>query len=488
MTSSPYGSATKALKSFNELYERLAPQGYFAPRADDAERSVLGAMIFDKSAAESALEVIGQRTLENSPFYSENHSIIYLAMMNLQKRGVQIDMLTLVNRLREKGNLERIGGAAYLVELSGATVTTVYLQQHCKIILEKYLARQVIAKCEEAKLMLYDKHEDVFGLTDQLEQDLYALKDSNQTTEFSTIEEAALLLEESFHGIPDLALPGMPSGMKELDERLGGLRAPRYYVLGARPSTGKSAMSVSWALFGAQYDERPKGTFLWSGEMGKEDTTTRILANLSGVDSEVISRNHLTDEQRGRLNRAKEKLHGMPIIIDDTPNITPTQLRSKVRRAMRQFPIHVVVVDFIQLMDSDTKEPDLTRRVTSISRSLRALTKELGVAVLALSALNRGASDAKDEARYRKPMISELRESGQIESDADVVLLLWRKELYQGMTRVPITVIIGKQRLGRSGDEFVVSFDLETSRFEDGLMFPTFSDEHTIYVGEQVPF
>ena len=443
------------------------------PHSIETEQSVLGSMMVDAYAAEIAFEEIGDcdMSVEATPFYRDAHAIIYMSAVAILKRNERVDLLTITDRLREKGNLDLIGGPSYLVELTSRIVTTANVQTHSRIIKQKHLAREMIVLNDMVNTELWDGYENPMALNDVHQAALFDMRSKVKKPEFEGVGVLAERKLASLALMGDLVAPGIKLGIDVIDSVTGGLRPTRYYALGAREGTGKSALAVDWALNAAFGKDKSYGVFHWTGEMSKDDVTTRILANLANVDSMDIDDNKLTVDEREDMNAAAYKLAKTPYVIDDTSGITPLQLRAAIRRAMRQHPIDLVIIDCIQWMEADYIEHDNTKRMTAISKQLKRLAKDLKVSVLVLSSLRR---DEKNP--YSEPNKSMLRESGQLESDADAVMLLWLKEPYEGEDVVPITVKFDKQRARMMG-RVEIAFRRSRSHFTDKqIEFPEFKE------------
>jgi replicative DNA helicase len=479
-----FKSAKNYLRSFADLYDRLSTDGLIPPQALDVEQSVLGAMMIDKDAANKVLEILGDRGLEESPFYRESHTVLYRAMVALDARSETIDLLSVTNQLRLDGQLEIVGGPSYLVELTSRVVTTANVESHARIILDKYIARELIRTCEEIKLRAFTGEDDTFELLDQAEGALFRLSESRHRKSVSPIKplaHATLELLDSIDG-KHSGITGVPSGLADLDNLTSGWQKSDLIILAARPSQGKTALSLAFARNAAITEKKEDrvGVAYFSLEMSAMQLVLRLLCSEAKVDMQRARKGQLTHEEWRRIPIAMGRLTEAPIFIDDTPAITPLELRAKCRRLKAQENVGLIVIDYLQLMGSSRHMESREREISLISRSLKALAKELDVPVIALSQLNRSVESRTE----KRPMLSDLRESGAIEQDADVVMFIYRPETY-GIESVMVKgnqvsaegvaeVIVGKQRNGPI-DDITVSFIKQYARFENYANWPEFT-------------
>lgn len=470
------------LRSFSELYEHVAGTGLVPPQALEIEQSILGAMMIDKTAANRVLEVIGDRTLEDSPFYREAHTAIYRAITALDEKRESIDLMSVTQRLRFDGALEECGGPAYLVELTSKVVTTANVEAHARLILEKYLARELIRTCEEMKLRAFVGEDDTFELLDQAESSLFKLSETRHAKSFLRMDKLAHSTIDYLEKIHDrdTSVTGVSSGLDDLDEITNGWQKTDLIVLAARPSQGKTALALSLARNAAIVPEGKDKipVALFSLEMGAQQLVLRILCAEAQVDMQKARKGKLGADEWRKVSAAIGKLHAAPIFIDDTAAITPIELRAKCRRLKQTENIGLVIVDYLQLMEVSRHMDSREREISMISRSLKALAKELNIPVIALSQLNRSLEARSD----KRPMLSDLRESGAIEQDADLVLFIYRPETYgieqydDGKpTEGTAEIIVGKQRNGPIGTSRV-AFRKDVGRFESLLFIPDFDE------------
>lgn len=468
-----FRSAKTYLNSFADLFDRLAVNGLIPPQSVDVERSILGAMMIDKTAVNRVVELIGDRTLEDSPFYREQHTHIYRSILSLDERSEPVDLLSVTNQLRQDGKLDMIGGPAYLVELTSEVVTTANVETHAKIILEKHISRELIRTCEEIKLRAFMGEEDAFDLLDQAEGALFKLSESRHKKSFQHMKPLAFEAIEQLERVSGQAtgVTGVPSGLRDLDNLTSGWQKSDLVILAARPSQGKTALSLTFARNAALHPEKDKrtGVAYFSLEMGAMQLVLRLLCAEAKVDMQRARKGQLNDEEWRKLSMTIGKLSEAPIFIDDTAAVTPLEVRAKCRRLKSQENIGLVVIDYLQLMGSSRYMESREREISTISRSLKALAKELNIPVIALSQLNRSVETRKQG----RPMLSDLRESGAIEQDADIVMFIYRPETYgietdeNGYSTEGVAeIIVGKQRNGPI-DDVKVAFVKQYARFED---------------------
>ncbi|MBS1904345.1 MAG: replicative DNA helicase [Bacteroidetes bacterium] len=461
----------------------MSGSGLVPPQAVEIEESLLGAMMIDKVAANRALEVLGDRTLEDSPFYREAHTAIYRAMVDLDSKGEPIDVLSVTSRLRLNGTLEEVGGPAYLVELTSKVVTTANVEAHARLLLEKYLGRELIRTCEEIKLRAFLGEDDTFELLDQAEGSLFHLSETRHRRSFQRMDRLSHETMEHLQHIHDhhSSITGVQTGLTDLDEITGGWQKTDLIIIAARPSQGKTALSLTLARNAAMnpIKEHRVPVAIFSLEMGAQQLVLRMLCSESQVDMQSARKGRLSGEDWKKVSHGISRLHEAPLFIDDTAGITPLELRAKCRRLKATENIGLVIVDYLQLMEVSRSMDSREREISTISRSLKALAKELNIPVIALSQLNRGVESRPD----KRPMLSDLRESGAIEQDADLVLFIYRPETYgieqyeDGKpTEGTAEIIIGKHRNGPIG-QARVAFRGSVGRFDNLIYMPQFEDD-----------
>jgi replicative DNA helicase len=428
------------------------------PQAPDAELSLLGALLIDSDVLNKILEV-----LQAGDFYKPSHQKIYAAVLTLFQKGEPFDVISLGNQLHARGELEDIGGTPYLAKLAASVASSANALHYAKIIREKAMLRHAIHVATDIVEQGYNGCEDVELFLDGAEKCLFEISERNIRQSFSPVRE---IVKESFKTIERLyenktSVTGMPTGFKKLNELTSGFQPSDLVIIAGRPSMGKTALALNVALNAAR--ETGQAVAVFSLEMSKEQLVQRMLCSEARVDSSKLRGGYLRESDWPKLTKAASTLSESSIFIDDTPAISILEMRAKARRLKKEQKLGMVVVDYLQLMRSDNSE-SREREVSDISRSLKALAKELKVPVVALSQLNRGV-EARNE---KRPQLADLRESGSIEQDADVIAFIYREEVYnrdtpqQGLAEV----IIGKQRNGPIGT-VKLKFFSEYTRFEE---------------------
>lgn len=423
------------------------------PWSEEAEISVLSAMLIDGDAVALAVEEV-----EESAFYKEANRRIYRAMIRLYSRGEVIDPVTLSDELKSVSELESVGGMAYLARLVDAVPTAANIEYHCRILRDKAILRRLI---ESATDIIQDAYEapagDVEETLDHAEARIFQIAQASKREGFVPIKS---ILWPTFERIEELqrspgSVTGVASGFADLDNMTAGFQRGDLIVVAGRPSMGKTALALNFAQHAAIDGEVPTAVF--SLEMSKESLVQRMLCAEGRVDSGRLRRGRLRDDEYTRLATAAGHLNTAPIWIDDTPAISPLELRAKARRLAADTDLGMLVVDYMQLMTGPRNAENRQQEISSISRALKAIAKELDVPVLALSQLSRGPEQRTD----KRPLLSDLRESGAIEQDADLVMFVYREEVYrkegdmfdeQGESlEGRAELIVGKQRNGPTG-------------------------------------
>ena len=431
------------------------PAGRMPPQAVAVEQSVLGAMMLERDAIPKTIEI-----LPRGSFYSERHNLIYDAVLSLFERANPVDMITLGDELKRRGKLDEIGGAYYLTELTTMVATAANVEYHARILAEKSLLRNLIETMTTMVGKAYDPSADAFELLDEAESDIFKISESQlrrSATSMNDVLKETLTRLESIHG-REGGITGVPSGFARVDQMTGGWQPSDLIIIAARPSMGKTAFSLSMARNAALHHEKPTGVAIFSLEMSSGQLAQRLLTSEAKVDAQAARTGRLSDEDWPRLARAAGKLSAAPIFIDDTPGLTILELRAKSRRLKAEHDIGLIIVDYLQLMHGSGmgKNSNREQEIAHISRSLKGLAKELNVPVIALSQLSRAVETRGGDHR---PQLSDLRESGSIEQDADVVAFIYRAEVYKigvdvngNSTEGLAELIIGKQRNGPIGD------------------------------------
>lgn len=420
------------------------------PQNIEAEQSVLGAMMLDKEAIAKASEI-----LTSEDFYREAHRVIFNAMLELYNKNEAVDMVTITDILRRDNKLEDIGGIAYITALANVVPTAANVKYHADIIAEKSVLRQLVCVSTEIATMGYEGSDDVGVLLDTAESRILEISNRKKKNDFTQIKD---VLMDSVQGLEKLitnkgGLTGLPTGFPDLDKLTSGLHPSDFIILAARPSMGKTALALNIVQNVAlrahkQIGGEPRSVAFFSLEMSKEQLVHRMLCAEAGIDSQRLRVGEMGDKDWDSLWAACDTMSKAKIYIDDTAGITAMEMRSRARRLKAEHGLDLIVVDYLQLMQGSGRKSfsgDRQQEVSEISRSLKALARELDVPVLALSQLSRGV-----EARQvKRPMLSDLRESGSLEQDADIVAFLYREDYYDKETENKHTeLIIAKHRNG----------------------------------------
>jgi replicative DNA helicase len=423
--------------------------GKLPPQALDLEEVVLGALMLEKNALNAVVEF-----LKPEHFYSEQHKEIYTAIIDLFKATEPVDMRTVVNQLRKTGKIELVGGAYVIAELTAKVSSAANIEYHARVIMEMAIKRTLIEVASKIQSDAYEDTTDVFELLDKTEQSIFQISDSNLRKNYDNmrnlmaraIQELQLMKEHKD------GLTGVPSGFTELDRMTSGWQRSDLVIIAARPGMGKTAFVVS-ALRNAAVDFKIP-VALFSLEMASVQLVNRMISAEAELESEKIKKGNLAEHEWAQLVHKTSRLSSAPIFIDDTPGLSILELRAKCRRLKAEHGIQIIVIDYLQLMRGD-QGGNREQEIASISRSLKGIAKELNVPVLALSQLSRGVETRGGD---KKPQLSDLRESGSIEQDADIVMFLYRPEYYkitvdeEGMpTQGTGEVIIAKHRNGSTG-------------------------------------
>ena len=422
----------------NEIVNKVLPNDTLA------EQAVLGSMIADKDAVISAVEL-----LKPDDFYREDHKEIYSAMYELYGLGKHIDTITLTEQLKLRGTLDKVGGTQYIATLIDNVPTTSNVESYVKIVEEKSVIRQLIKTGQEILKMGYAQTEEVDTIIEQTEKQVFDVLQNRNTKNYSSIKE---ILITAFDAIENRyqnksKISGTESGFIDLDTKISGLNPSDLLIIAARPAMGKSAFVLNIATFVAMHQKTP--VMIFSLEMSKEQMVNRILASESEVDSMKLRNADLTSEDWLKLGAASGKLSEIPLYIDDTPGLSAAELRAKCRKAKLEKGIGLIIIDYLQLMESKAKNQSRQQEIAEISRSLKILAKELNVPVIALSQLSRASESRSDH----RPMLSDLRESGSIEQDADIVMFIHREDYYDPNTerKNVAEIIVAKNRNGSTG-------------------------------------
>lgn len=431
--------------------ERLLPNDMLA------EQSTLGGMLLSQEAIAEVFE-----TVKGADFYAPKHEVIFDAIVSLYGKGEPTDVITVTDELTKFGNLIRAGGADYLHTLTSIVPTAANASYYAKIVQEKATLRRLVEVGTKIAQMGYASEGDVEDLVNQAQSDVYAVGQAGVGEDYvglsDSIEDAIREIEAAQKRGGDLV--GVPTGFIELDELTHGLHPGQLIILAARPAVGKSTLALDFARHASIRAKKP--TIFFSLEMGRTEIAMRMLSAESSIDLQSMRKGTISDSDWARLAAVRGQINDAPLYIDDSPNLTLVEIRAKCRRLAQQVGLKMVVIDYIQLMTSGKKVESRQQEVSEFSRALKLLAKELRVPVIAISQLNRQLEQTKD----KKPELSHLRESGSLEQDADVVVLLHREAM--GERDHPrageADLILAKQRNGPTGT-VVVAFNGRYSRF-----------------------
>lgn len=418
--------------------------GKVPPHDIEAEQAVIGSMLTDQEAVYAAIE-----RLKPEDFYREDNKQIYTAILNIYNKAEPIDIITLKAELSSMGKLDAVGGLEYIVELPEKVPTTANVDRYIKIVEEKSLLRNLIRAANEILSSGYAQEDDVENIVDYAEKKIFDVMQKKSQKGYTTIKD---VLVESFTKLEELYnqkehITGVPTGFAELDKKTAGLHGSELILIAARPAMGKSAFALNIGSYAATRANVPVAIF--SLEMSKEQVGNRILCSEALVDSNNVRTGELNDEELGKLAETSGELSQAPIYIDDTPGISVMEIRAKCRKLKLEKNIGLVIIDYLQLIQGSGKTSSREQEIAEISRSLKILAKEIEVPVIALSQLSRAVEARPDH----RPMLSDLRESGSIEQDADIVMFLYRDDYYNEDSEKKniAEVIIAKQRAGSTG-------------------------------------
>ncbi|WP_293878198.1 replicative DNA helicase [uncultured Brevibacterium sp.] len=436
-----------------------AESGVRTPPQDlDAETSVLGSMMLSKDAIADVVE-----NLRGEDFYKPAHETIYDVILDLYASGEPADAVTVSNALSKSGDLARIGGAAYLHTLIQSVPTSANAIFYAEIVRELALLRRLVTAGTRIVQMGYDAQGDTDDLINRAQSEIYQVTERRSSEDYVRLSEVLQPTVEEIErsGSHDGDTAGVPTGFYEFDELTNGLHPGQMIVIAARPGVGKSTLALDFARSAAIHHEQT--TVIFSLEMGRIELTTRLLSAESGIPLQKLRQGKLDDERDWTtLANTMGKINDAPLFIDDSPNMALTEIRAKCRRLKQQHDLKMVVIDYLQLMTSGKRVESRQQEVSEFSRSLKLLAKELEVPVIALSQLNRSAEQRND----KRPMVSDLRESGSIEQDADMVLLIHREDMYdkESPHAGEAVIMVAKHRNGPTG-EITVAFQGARSRF-----------------------
>lgn len=425
----------------------LAADALKVPPQDlDAERSILGAVLIDNSAINTVAEI-----LREEHFYRREHQLIYGACLRLFEKQQPIDIVTLKNQLNNEGNLKNIGGQTYLSELINSVPTSAYAEHYCAIVRNHYVKRRLIELGSRTVSQAFDEKGDVKKLLDDAEREIFALAQQHSHRDFIELKE---ILATSFERLEEFMklggkLRGVATNYPELDNKLAGLQDSNLIVLAARPGIGKTTFALNIAANAAIKNKTPIGFF--SLEMSKEELVDRLLVGEADIDAWRLKTGKLSDDDYKRLTEAMGTLSEAPIYIDDTPGASILEMRTKARKLKAEHDVQLIIVDYLQLADAGRRFDSRVQEVSFVSQGLKNLARELRVPVIALSQLSRSV----EQRGTKKPQLSDLRESGAIEQDADVVMFIYyedeSEDLLDASKRI-VKLYIAKHRNGATGE------------------------------------
>ena len=477
--------------SRNSEQDQVAQLGRLQPQAVELERAVIGACLIEQDAFATVSDF-----LKPHSFYESKHQVIYQAILSLAAADSPIDVLTVVDQLQKNGELENAGGPAYIAELSRSMLSAAHLEYHARIVAQKALARDLISYTSNIQKLAFDEGQDIQELMQTAEGKLFELSRANLKKDFTQIDP---VIEEAYAQLRKAAartdgLSGLASGFDKLDEMTSGWQNSDLIIIEARPAMCKTAFVLSMARNMAVDRKTPLAMF--SLEMSNVQLVNRLLVNVCEISGEKIKSGQLASYEWGQLDYKMRALYGAPFYVDDTPSLSVFELRTKARRLVRDYGVRMIIIDYLQLMNaSGMSYNSRQEEVSTISRSLKGLAKELNIPIIALSQLNRSveqrSSGNPDSPDSKRPQLSDLRESGAIEQDADMVCFIHRPEYYKidkdahgNSTKGVAEIIIAKHRNGAVGDvrlrfrsEFArflnLDDDLPPMPTDDGTIKPT---------------
>ena len=441
--------------------------GHLQPQAPELERAVLGALMIESDAYARVGEL-----LKPESFYEVRNQKVFLAIQQLAFNEDPVDILTVTEQLRSMGELDNIGGPLYISQLAGSMVSSAHIEKHAKIIAQKSLARQLITFSAEVQADAFDDTRDVDELMQNAEAELFKISQQNLRKDYvqirPVVEQAVELLKKA--AAKQSGLTGLASGYYDLDKITSGWQKSDLIIIAARPAMGKTAFVLSMAKNIAVNNKTPIALF--SLEMSNVQLVNRLISNVCEISGDKIKSGQLVKEEWAMLDYHLKELADAPLYVDDTPSLSIFELRTKARRLVREHDIQMIIIDYLQLMNGGTSYGSRQEEVSTISRSLKGLAKELNIPIVALSQLNRGVEN-REGSEGKRPQLSDLRESGAIEQDADIVCFIHRPEYYHiyedekghdlhGMA----DIIVAKHRNGAVGDVWL-KFQSELARFRN---------------------
>ncbi len=440
-------------------YDRGAPSGRMPPQDEHAEQSVLGAMLLSKDAIADVVEVI-----RGTDFYRPGHELIYDAVLDLYGRGEPADAITVSNELTRTSDLARVGGAPYLHTLVAGVPVAANAGYYAGIVREKAILRRLIDAGTKIVQFGYAGEGLVDDVVDRAQAEVYGVTDKRTSEDYAPLSDIMELTIDELEAIGnrDGAMAGVPTGFAELDELTNGLHGGQMIVVAARPAIGKSTIALDMARSASIKHGLTSAIF--SLEMSRTEITMRLLSAEARIPLNHMRNGKMSDDDWNKLVRKMGEVSEAPLFIDDSPNLTMMEIRAKARRLKQRHDLRFIIIDYLQLMTSGKKVESRQLEVSEFSRQIKLLAKELDVPVVAVSQLNRGS----EQRTSKRPLLSDLRESGSIEQDADMVILLHREDVYEKESTRPgeADIIVAKHRNGPIAD-LVLAFQGHYSRFVD---------------------
>ena len=422
----------------NEVVNKVQPNDTLA------EQAVLGSMLSDKEAVQTALETLGPED-----FYREDNKEIFAAMQDIYTIGKEVDIITVGEQLKLRGTLERVVGNQNLATLIDNVPTTSNVARYVEIVKQKSLSRSIIKVNNDILKIAYDQTEDVDSILEQAEKNIFDIAQNRNTKDYAIMKDILITTLDNIEKMQNkkTRLSGMESGFYDLDEKLSGLNNSDLIIVAARPAMGKSAFVLNIATYVAMHNKVP--VMIFNLEMSKEQLANRILSGEAEVDNKKIANGDLSPDEYVKVAEGMNRLAGTQLYIDDSSVLSPSEIRAKCRKAKLEKNIGLVIVDYLQLMEAKSPSGSRQQEISEISRGLKILAKELDVPVIALSQLSRATEARADH----KPMLSDLRESGSIEQDADIVLFIHRDDYYdqESENKNMAEIIVAKNRHGETG-------------------------------------
>jgi len=441
-------------KTLVENLEKIPPQNL------EAERSVLGAMLLEKETIPRVVQIIP----DSNYFYLSTHKLIYEAILSLFESDKPVDLITLREKFHKQGKLDKVGGSSYIADLVNCVITTANVDYYAQIVKEKYILRNLLKVANEISYLSYNDSFDLDVILDKSQSLIFNVIQQTSQISYVHIKE---ILAKTFEHIEALyekkeQITGIPTGFDELDKLTSGFQPSDLIVIAGRPSMGKTAFALNIAQHATAQAKVP--LLIFSLESAKEQLVERMLCSEARVDSQKLRTGYLSEDDWNRLMEAAGVLAEVSLYVDDTPNISIQELRAKARQLKTEQDIKMIIVDYLQLMSGNWRAENRQQQISEISRNLKALAKELNLSIMAISQLSRAVEQRVD----KHPLLSDLRESGAIEQDADLVISLYREFYY---TRAPedegiAEIIVNKQRRGPIG-KIKLTFISEYTRFED---------------------